>query len=154
MRWLRSSPVPPPGGPAAEGSASCGATAKQLVKRTDVWRSAPKDFRRFVDPVDPICHDFTRDGQRDVAFPILSGGSGGAFKFAVFRAKADGFVKMTERGFGSKTSLRRQRRRLLVLNPIYRAGDGNCCPTGGTRVRTFRFTRTQLVLVGSRRIAP
>lgn len=145
---------PTPTSPSGDAAASCSAVANQLVKRTEVWSSTPKDFRRFVAPVDPICHDFTGDGRRDVAFPILSGGTGGAFKFAVFRGSPEGSKKVTERGYGSKTSLRRKGRRLNVLNPVYRKGDGNCCPSGGFEVRTFRFTRTKIVFVERQRIKP
>jgi len=140
--------------PSGDASASCATIAKRLVERTEVWRSTPKGLRRFVEPVDPICHDFTGDARRDVVFPILSGGTGGAFKFAVFRGSPDGPKKVTERGYGSKTSLRREARRLKVLNPVYRKGDGNCCPSGGFNVRTFRFTRTKIVFVKRERIQP
>ena len=74
--------------PEAHGSATCGALARGLIKQTKVYRGTPSGFRRFVEPWDIICHDFTGDGRRDVAFAILSGGTGGAFKFAVFRRTA------------------------------------------------------------------
>jgi hypothetical protein len=147
--------------PTAESAASCAQLSRGLVEHTKVYTETPVGFRRFVEPWDPLCHDFTGDGRRDVAFAILSGGTGGAFKFAVFRrtsrvggSLARRYVKLAERGHGSKTSLRRSGRRLKVLNPIYRPGDGNCCPSGGTWVRTYRFTRTEAILVNREKVRP
>ena len=153
----------PSGGanPGAHDSASCGALARGLIKQTKVYRDTPADFHRYVQPWDAICHDFTGDGRKDVAFGILSGGTGGAFRFAVFRRTAQRggglagrYVKMTERGHGSKTSLQRSGRRLKVINPVYRPSDGNCCPSGGVTVRTYRFTEAEIIYVGKHRVGP
>ena len=154
-----TAPVAEASPPDAGAAASCGQLARGLIKLTRIYSETPDGFRKFVEPWDPLCHDFTGDGRRDVAFAILSGGTGGAFKFAVFRrsSKRGGslhrrYVKMIERGHGSKTGLQRNGRRLEVINPIYRAGDGNCCPSGGTYVRTYRFTRTKAIYVGRRKV--
>ena len=69
----------------AHDSASCGALAR-AHKQTKVYRDTPGDFRRYVEPWDTICHDFTGDGRKDVAFAIPRGR--GAFRFAVFRRTA------------------------------------------------------------------
>ena len=140
-------------------AATCRSIAERLVKTTRTYRKAPRGSRRFVVPGDVICHDFTGDGRRDMAFAIASGGTGGAFKFAVYRRTRSRsrrlgrrFSKVIERGFGSKTQLRRRGRRLQVFNPIFRDGDPNCCPTGGAYVRSYRFTRTKAVYLGRRRV--
>ena len=140
-------------------AATCRSIAERLVKTTRTYRKAPRGSRRFVVPGDVICHDFTGDGRRDMAFAIASGGTGGAFKFAVYRRTRSRsrrlgrrFSKLIERGFGSKTQLRRRGRRLQVFNPIFRDGDPNCCPTGGAYVRSYRFTRTKAVYLGRRRV--
>jgi len=140
-------------------AATCRSIAERLVKTTRTYRKAPRGLRRFVVPGDVICHDLTGDGRRDMAFAIASGGTGGAFKFAVYRRTRSRsgrlgrrFSKVIERGFGSKTQLRRRGRRLQVFNPIFRDGDPNCCPTGGAYIRSYGFTRTKAVYLGRRRV--
>ena len=115
---------------------SCAERANTLALRTKAGRRAAPNVPGGQVAVNAICHDFTGDKRRDVAFAISSGGSGGAFEWAVFRRRprvlgplVNRFRKVAERYSGTKTGLQRRRRLLVVTNPIHRPDDPNCCPT-------------------------
>ena len=43
--------------------------------------------------------------------------------------------------------VRRSGRVIIVSQPIYKAGDKACCPTGGTRTGRWRWAGTRLKLI-------
>ena len=147
--------------PRAKASATkrCASLAAQLVKRT---RNFPSGLSRgFHASSTPVCFDFTGDGKRDVAFGILSGGTAGPTHWAVFRGVMTSskrlsarYRKVAERFSGSKTRLLRRGRRLAVQNPVYRRGDGNCCPTGGATRVLYRVESARVVRIGSQTLSP
>jgi hypothetical protein len=144
-----------------QATASCRRRAQGLVPFTRFYRSAPRTVRREIGSFYEICFDFTGDGRRDVAFAIVSGGSGGAFSWTLFRRTTSKsrrtlrrFRRLTEQGRSSRTSLRREGNLLVVSNPIYRREDANCCPTGGVIERRYRFTRRRAIRVSTRRLPP
>lgn len=144
----------------ASGSA-CYRLAGQLVPKTRAGRQTEQLFPGVNLALTSICHDFTGDGRRDVVFAIASGGTGGAFAWAVFRRTAQEggplgrrYRKVAEPQSGSHTGLRRRGRLIVVVNPIYRPVDPNCCPTGGQLRRFYRVEENKVVLVRrARRLA-
>jgi hypothetical protein len=144
---------------ATTAASSCAQRANALALRTKAGRRAASSVPGGHVAVNAICHDFTGDRRRDVAFAISSGGSGGAFEWAVFRRRplvrgplVNRFRKVAERYSGTKTGLQRRRRLLVVTNPIHRSDDPNCCPTGGEVRRTYRVKRNRVVLLSRRRV--
>lgn len=64
-----------------------------------------------------ICHDFTRDGQTDMAVTIASGGTAGDVGWVVFRATSAGWkVSLTSSGY--KLGLFRRGNDLENVQPI------------------------------------
>lgn len=137
----------------ASGSA-CHRLAGQLVSKTREGRQNEQFLPGVNLALTSICHDFTGDGRRDVAFAIASGGTGGAFAWAVFtRTDASGgplgrlYRKAAEPHSGAHTGLRHQGRLIVVVNPIYGPNDPNCCPTGGQLRRFYRVEEGGVTLV-------
>ena len=101
-----------------------------------------------VDPKDAdqvICFDFTRDGRRDLAVTIASGGTAGDIGFVVFRATATGWrVALTRDGY--KLGLFRVGGDIGVTQPVYRKRDPNCCPTGGFDHSRFHWNGARFVV--------
>jgi len=98
-----------------------------------------------------LCFDATGDGTRDVLYTISGGGSGGAFDWGFIAADGSEPRVVTRGGGGSRLGISRRGRRPEVANPIYRRSDANCCPSGGARIRTFRWNGTRLALASTRR---
>jgi hypothetical protein len=92
-----------------------------------------------------ICHDFTRDGRRDLALTIASGGTAGDVGFAVFRATPGGWRVTLTRG-GYKIGLFRLGNDLAASQPVYKHNDPNCCPTGGFDHARFHWNGTRFVV--------
>jgi hypothetical protein len=139
---------------ALASGAVCHGLAGQLVPKTREGRRVEPSLPGVNLATTAICHDFDGDGRRDVAFAIASGGTGGAFAWAVFRRtnRAGGppghlYRKVAELQSGSHTGLRHRGRLIVAVNPIYRPGDANCCPTGGQLRRFYRVERGGVVLV-------
>ncbi len=91
-----------------------------------------------------ICFDFTRDGRRDLAVTIASGGTAGDVGFAVFRAIPRGWRVALARD-GYKLGLFRVGGDLVESQPVYRKNDPNCCPTGGFDHVRFHWNGTRFV---------
>jgi hypothetical protein len=102
-----------------------------------------------------LCFDFTGDGREDIVFTGWLYANRGAHYWAAFRVRGDGWSKVTfkrdcctvRRASGIK--VRRAGRVLVVSQPIYKASDKACCPTGGTRTGRWRWAGTQLKLIGT-----
>jgi hypothetical protein len=97
------------------------------------------------------CFDFTGDGTRDVLFSVFGGGTAGNGAWGLVVADG-GTHKLTNYGGGgSDLGIDRRGSRPQVINPIYRRGDPNCCPTGGFRIRTYKWNGRRLRLESTRR---
>jgi hypothetical protein len=139
---------------AVASGAACHRLAGQLVPKTRAGRQTEELLPGVNLALTAICHDFSGDGRRDVAFAIASGGSGGAFVWAVFlRTRQDGgslgrlYRKVVELQSGAHTGLRHAGQLIVVVNPIHRPTDPNCCPTGGQLRRFYRVEGDGVTLV-------
>ena len=126
-------------------------TARAAVKQAHLRMKLLGPDVASVDPssIDQVyCLDFTRDGRTDIAASIASGGTAGDIGFVVFRASAAGW-KVALKGSGYKLGLVRLGGDLVVTQPIYKANDANCCPTGGFDHRRFHWNGSRAVVVRS-----
>jgi len=78
-----------------------------------------------------LCHDFTGDGAGDMAVTVFSGGTAGDIAWLVFRQAGGRWVLALKRLNVYKIGLFRLGNDLAVSQPVYKANDPNCCPSGG-----------------------
>lgn len=89
------------------------------------------------------CGDVTGDGATDVLFTVASGGTAGDTHFGVIEGGADGAGEVALYEGGYKLGVARNDSKSFdVLQPHYRAGDANCCPSSYRRTR-FTWTGTR-----------
>lgn len=135
----------------AQGAASapCNtAQAKAAIKSTHLKMA----LLGPVSAVDPnsvsrvVCYDFTRDGRTDMAVSIASGGTAGDVGIVVFRATPAGWA-VALRNPGYKVGAQRVGGDLVITQPIYKANDPNCCPTGGFAHDRYHWNAGRFVLI-------
>jgi hypothetical protein len=98
----------------------------------------------FGEVVDLVrCGDVTDDGDADALFTVASGGTAGDTRFGVLRGGAGGApaaLVLYRQGYKVGVA-RRNGRSFEVLQPHYRSGDANCCPSS-FRMRRYTWTGT------------
>lgn len=112
------------------------------------------DTQRQEAITDLRCADLTGDGRRDAAWTKFAGGSGGALSWGIVY-EHNGRKVARFHGHSRYYNLRIRGRRVLVDSPIYRPGDVNANPTGGTRIESATWNGRRFVkrLVFVRRTA-
>jgi hypothetical protein len=93
-----------------------------------------------------ICHDLTRDGARDMAATVFSGGTAGDIAWAVFRQRAGRWSLALRQLQVYKVGLFRVGGDLVESTPVYRKNDPNCCPTGGFDHRRLHWNGARFVV--------
>jgi hypothetical protein len=93
-----------------------------------------------------ICHDFTRDGVRDMAATVFSGGTAGDIAWVVFRQRAGRWSLALRQLQVYKVGLFRVGSDLVESTPVYRQNDPNCCPSGGFDHRRFHWNGARFVV--------
>jgi hypothetical protein len=93
-----------------------------------------------------ICHDFTRDGARDMAATVFSGGTAGDIAWVVFRQRAGRWSLALRELQVYKVGLFRVGGDLVESTPVYRQNDPNCCPSGGFDHRRFHWNGARFVV--------
>jgi len=102
-----------------------------------------------------LCFDFTGDGRRDIVFTGWIFRTQGAHYWAAFRARGNSWSRVTFRRDcctareASGIKVRRLGRVIVVTQPIRKATDKACCPTGGTRTGRWRWNGTTLKLTST-----
>lgn len=94
-----------------------------------------------------LCHDFTRDGQGDMAVTVFSGGTAGDTAWVVFRGDGSHWRLVFRQLDAYKVGLFRRGDDVVESQPLYRGGDPNCCPTGGFVHRRFRWLHGRFAVV-------
>lgn len=124
-----------------------GAAAKPPICSPDAVQQRLIDLGRLTqdgielgEDVDLIrCGDVTKDGDADAVFTIASGGTAGDVRFGVLRGSSDGSAPalvLYKQGY--KIGIARHNRRSFeVIQPHYKAGEPNCCPSS---FRKRRYT--------------
>jgi len=93
------------------------------------------------------CRDLTRDGKRDMAATIFSGGTAGDTAWIVFRRVGAQWRLALGHLKAYKVSLVFKRGGdVIETQPIYKENDPNCCPTGGFDHHRFHWNGKQFVL--------
>ena len=95
-----------------------------------------------------LCFDLTRDGRRDLALTVASGGTAGDVAWLVLVGTPTGSRVALARG-GYKLLLVRRGRDLVETDPVYRNNDPNCCPTGGFDHTRWRWNGHRFAVVRS-----
>lgn len=135
----------------ARSDATCLATARAAVKTTKVLAPNLAGARSRVTPryvSFAICFDFTRDGRRDIAFTVYSGGTAGDIAWVVL-VRQPSTWQVAAFGGGYKLGLARIRSDVVVTQPVYKKSDPNCCPTGGFDHQAYRWNGVRFALVRS-----
>ena len=140
-RWIAAAfvlaPLALPGGAVAKPPVCApDAVRERLI---DLGKLTPEGIELGED-VDLIrCGDVTKDGDTDVLFTIASGGTAGDVRFGVLRGGSDGrppALVLYKQGYKIGVA-RRNRRSFEVIQPHYKAGEPNCCPSS---FRKRRYT--------------
>jgi hypothetical protein len=85
------------------------------------------------------CHDVTADDKIDAVFTVASGGTAGDTRFGVLLGREDGSngeLALYRQGYNVGVAIF-SRHSFETLQPQYRSGDANCCPSS---FRLRRFT--------------
>jgi hypothetical protein len=141
LRWFAAAlllaPLALPGGAAAKPP-MCATDAVQQ-RLIDLGKLTPEGIE-LGEVVDLVrCGDVTKDGDTDAVFTIASGGTAGDVRFGVLRGRSDGSApELVLYKQGYKIGIaRRNRRSFEVIQPHYKAGEPNCCPSS---FRKRRYT--------------
>ncbi len=102
-----------------------------------------------------LCFDFTGDGRKDIVFSGSEFANNGAHYWAAFRARGDDWARVIFKRDccrvrrATKMRIGRSGATIFVTQPIFRAADRGCCPTGGTQTGRWRWTGGALKLVST-----
>jgi hypothetical protein len=134
-------------GPASAAAPCTRAAARTAILATPSLRSLRPILTQGggVDTV--ICHDFTRDGATDMAATVFSGGTAGDIAWVVFRQTGGRWVLALKRPNVYKIGLFRLGSDLAESQPVYRANDPNCCPSGGFDHVRYHWNGTRFAIV-------
>jgi len=91
------------------------------------------------------CADLNGDGRRDAAWTRSGGGSGGDLWWGVVYERNGSRKVARFDGYSHYFNLRIRGRRVLIDSPIYRPGDVNANPTGGTRTESATWNGSRFV---------
>lgn len=146
--------VPPPteAGPTATPTPPPGIREEDLENRIEVLQfiastiGAPEEAE-----VEVAYADVTGDGLEDGIVLVSPGGTLGNIAVFVFGYTADGLEQLLREeppreARGGHIRAQAEGGQLVVSWPIYGPDDPNCCPSGGTRVRAYRWDGAALVL--------
>jgi hypothetical protein len=123
------------------------AAARAAILQAPSLRVLAPTVRNGGGPDSLICHDLTGDGVSELAVTVFSGGTAGDIAWVVFR-RANGHWRVAfSQLHAYKVGLFRVNGDLVESQPIYRASDPNCCPSGGFRHRRFHWSGTTFRVV-------
>jgi hypothetical protein len=127
--------------------------ARSLERTLPAWRSYIKPYAAQGQV---LCSDFTGDGKADIVFTSWGAMNHGAHYWSAFRRTSRSWERVAfkkdccgrrVRFLGTGISIDHSGRTIIVREPIYRAKDPACCPTGGTREGRWRWRSGRLSLV-------
>jgi hypothetical protein len=133
------------------------AGARSAILATPALRTLRPTVRYGGGPDRVICHNLTGDAVADMAVTVFSGGTAGDTAWVVFRRSGGRWKLAYAQLHGYKVGLFRRGTDLVESQPIYRASDPNCCPSGGFAQRSFHWNGTTFVVTRrshSTRFAP
>jgi hypothetical protein len=123
------------------------AAARSAILQAPALRELAPTVRNGGGPDTLICHDLTGDGVPELAVTVFSGGTAGDIAWVVFRRSSGRWRVAYAQLKAYKVGLFRVGGDLVESQPIYRANDPNCCPSGGFRHRRFHWNGTTFRVV-------
>jgi hypothetical protein len=108
-------------------AAKAGILSSNLPRR--VKQDATGHFGAGLDRL--ICRDLTSDGRKDMVASVFSGGTAGVEAWVIFRATSNRWKLAFRRVNLYKVGIRSTPGGIVEIDPVYRANDPNCCPSGG-----------------------
>jgi hypothetical protein len=135
-------------GPAPAAAPPCSPAAAKAAILAQPSRKSLRPTIRSGGGVDRLfCHDLTRDGVDDMAATVFSGGTAGDIAWVVFRRSGGSWVLALKQLNLYKVGLFRLGGDLADTQPVYRATDPNCCPSGGFDHRRFHWNGSRFAVV-------
>lgn len=119
------------------------ANVKRILRNRPTYRSAKRNGGGLAAV---RCVNINGDHRGDPLFAISSGGTAGnqAWGIALGTRSGRGRIVKFQRGYGLGIGV--VRGRPAVAGPIYRPGDGNCCPSGGYTITSYRWASGRVVV--------
>ena len=110
-----------------------------------------------VDPAEITLADLTGDGAQEVIVPVTAGGTLG--NIAIFVYSADQLNELLrelppQEARGGHIRAEVESGQLSISWPVYGPDDPNSSPSGGLRVRTYRWDGNALILDGEALTTP
>jgi len=140
-RWIAAAcllaPLALPGGAAAQPPLCTADAIQDTLVAAGKLTPEAIELGVVVDLV--RCGDVTKDGDTDALFTLASGGTAGDTRFGVLRGTSDGSAPqlvLFKQGYKIGIA-RRNRRSFEIIQPHYKAGEPNCCPSS---FRKRRYT--------------
>ncbi len=94
-----------------------------------------------------ICRDLTHDGRIDMAASVNSGGTAGIEAWVAFRVTNNRWKMIFHRTGLYKALIRYLAGDIVETDPVYKARDPVCCPTGGFDHQRFHWRVRRFVVV-------
>jgi hypothetical protein len=134
--------------PSSPASAMCSLTAARAAIAQTKPRLALIGDKVLITPDQAdrvVCFDVVGDGRIDMAVSLASGGTAGDVGWLLL-VPSDARWRLADSGSGYKLGLFHLGSGLEVVQPVYRANDPNCCPTGGFDHSLYRWNGSRLVV--------
>jgi hypothetical protein len=122
------------------------ATARSAIRRTKARVPTLAGSGEPPERANPALADRVVCVGPVLAVSIASGGTAGDTAWLAFVRDASGWRVVKSSG-GYKLGLFARGGELEVVQPVYRADDPNCCPTGGFDRTRYRFDGGRLVVI-------
>ena len=123
------------------------AAARAAILQAPALRELAPTVRNGGGPDTLICHDLTGDGVSELAVTVFSGGTAGDIAWVVYRRSSGRWRLAYTQLQVYKVGLFRVVGDLVDSQPIYRANDPNCCPSGGFGHGRFHWNGTTFRVV-------
>ncbi len=141
------------GSASASQAASCSRAAAKAAVLSSSLPKRWKDLAREIyggpsggSIAGVICRDVTRDGRVDITLTFYSGGTAGEVAWVVFRRVGERWQLALKRLDAYKLTVRVHGGDPVETQPVYLAGDANCCPTGGFDHVRFHWNGKRFVV--------
>jgi hypothetical protein len=116
----------------------------------ELKRANPYLHDRLIAEV--LCHDFTGHGQKDMVV-FVQDGAQVTSEWLAFRRHYSGWTLIFRRKTQA-VDLGLAGGSIEEWEPIFRANDPDCCPSGGQTYRLFHWNGKQFVRSATKKIAP
>jgi hypothetical protein len=130
---------------AAAATACSLATARAAIRATKAHVPTLAGPNEPPEPANPALADRVACAGLVIAVSISSGGTAGDTSWLAF-VRGGSAWRVVKSAGGYKLGLFAHRGEIEIVQPVYRAHDPNCCPTGGFDRTRYRFDGNRLVV--------